>query len=211
MRRWCIAITLLLVLGGAAWYWFRTDPELAKARELQSQLAALGENASWDQRRALMEQMRGQMDQLSDDQRRELFRDMRAPMQERMRATVDGYFAVPEAQRRAYLDQQIREMEKRRAEMQQRFAQRQASGESRGPDGGGFPGGGGRGGPPNGEGRDGGPGGRGGPGGGPGGGRERAMLDNSTPTERARSTEYFSAMEKRRKELGLPDAPFGRR
>jgi hypothetical protein len=155
-----------------------------------------------------MEQMRGQMEQLTDDQRRALFQEMRAPMQERMRATVDGYFAVPEAQRRAYLDQQIREMEKRRAEMQQRFAQRQASGENRGPGVGGFPGGEGRGGLPNGEGRE---GGRGGPGGGPGGGRERAMLDNSTPTERARSTEYFSAMEKRRKELGLPDAPFGRR
>ncbi|MDZ4780689.1 MAG: hypothetical protein SGJ19_10585 [Planctomycetia bacterium] len=207
MRRWFIAITLLLVLGGA-WYWFRVDPELAKARALQSQLAALGENASWDERRVLMEQMRGQMEQLTDEQRRELFQNMRAPFQERMRAAVDGYFAVPDAQRRAYLDQQIREMEKRRAEMQQRFAQRPPSGENRGPNGGGFPGGGGRGGPPSGDTRD---GGRGGAGGGPGGGRERAMLDHSTPTERARSTEYFSAMEKRRKELGLPEAPFGRR
>ena len=203
MRRWCIAITFLLVLGGAAWYWFRTDPELAKARELQSQLAALGENASWDQRRGLMEQMRGQMDQLSDDQRRELFQEMRAPMQERMRATVDGYFAVPEAQRRAYLDQQIREMEQRRAAMQQRFAQRPPgdAGQRGGPGGpgGDRPGGGGPGGP-------GGPGGGGG-----GGGRDQRMLDSASPVDRARNTAYFTAIEARRKELGMPASSFGRR
>ncbi len=211
MRRWFTVLVLVTVVCGLGWYWFRTDPDVAAARELQAKLAALGENASWNERRALMEQMRGHMENLTDDQRRALFQDMRAPFENRMRAAVDGYFAAPEAQRKAYLDQQIKQMEQRRAEMQQRFAQRQANGGGGGRgDGGSFPGG-----PPRGGAPDGGSGGRGGgPGGGPGaggGGRERAMLDNTSPMERARSTEYMSAMERRRKELGLPEMSFGRR
>lgn len=206
MRRWYAIVPLMIVAGLAAWYWFRTDPDVAAARELQAKLAALGENASWDERRALMEQMRGHMEKLSEDQRRSLFQEMRSPFEGRMRATVDGYFALPEAQRQAYLDQHIKQMEARRAEMQKRFAQRQASGNNRGQ------GGGDRGANPrwgNANGR-GGPGPSGG-GGGPGGRRERAMLDRTSPVDRARSTEFFSALEKRRKELGLPEMGFGRR
>ena len=185
MRNWLIAGSTVIVIAVAAWYWWRDDAALAKAKELQAQLAALGENANWEDRRALREQMRAQMDQLTDEQRRALFQELRAPFQDRMRAAVDGYFALPDAQRKAYLDQRIREMEQRRKEMEQRLAQRPANRERRGP---------------------GGPRDASGP-----GGRERGMLDGSSPEDRAKSTEYFSALEKRRKELGLPDMPFGGR
>lgn len=199
MRRWMAIFVVVTCISGLAWYWFRSDPDVAAARELQVRLAALGENASWNDRRALLEQMRGHMEKLTDEQRRALFQEMRAPFENRMRAMVDGYFAAPEVQRRAYLDQQIKQMEQRRAEMQQRFAQRQADGNDRGPGRNGFPDR-----PSRGDAQ-------GNRNGGPGGGRERAMLDKTTPVERARTTEFFSAMDKRRKELGLPETPFGRR
>jgi hypothetical protein len=137
------------------------------------------------------------MQNLTDDQRRALFQEMRAPFQNQMRAAVGGYFALPPAERTAYLDQQIREMERRRAQMQQRFAARPPR-DGR-PDA--------SGGPPRGDRSDGGPG--GGPGGRDGGGSR--MLDRGTPVERARNTAYFTAIQQRRRELGLPETGFGRR
>lgn len=201
MRRWYTIVSVLIVLSGLAWYWLREDPDLAAARELRAKLAALGENANDAERRALMQQMHGTMENLTDEQRRQLFQEMRGPFESRMRAAVDGYFALPDNLRQAYLDQQIREMEQRRAAMQQRFAQRPpgAAGQRGGPGGpgGDRPGGGG-------------PGGPGGPGGG-GGGREQRMLDSASPVDRARNTAYFTAIEARRKELGMPASSFGRR
>jgi len=197
------AIVVVLAVG-AAWYWWREDPDLAAARALQAQLAALGDDATPDERRALREQMRASMDKLTDEQRRSLFEQMRAPFENQMRAAVDGYFALPENQRQAYLDQQIRAMEQRRAAMQQRFAQRPPRDERRSP-----------GGPPRGDRPAGAPGGgpgMGGRGGGPGGGgREQRMLDNTPPVERAKNAAFFMALEKRRKELGMPEMPLGRR
>ncbi len=201
MRRWYSLILVSLLLLGFGWWYFREDPDLAAARALQAQLAALGEKATWEDRRKLMDQMRGHMENLTEEQRRSLFQEMRAPFQNQMRAAVDGYFALPPAQREAYLDQQIREMERRRAAMQQRFAAR--------PPGESPPGAGGR--PPRGDRPGGGP--NAGPGGGPGG-RDAGgsgMLDRSTPVERARNTAYTTAIQKRRKELGLPEMGFGRR
>lgn len=186
-----LCVTLAIV---AAWYWLREDPDLAAARAIQAQLAALGENATDAERRALWEQMRGQLGNLTDEQRRELFRERRGGFENRLRAAVDGYFALAENQRQAYLDQQIRAMEQRRAEMQRRFAQRPPGADGRG-----------AGGPPRGD-RPGG----GGPRGGPGGGG-RWMLDNTSPVDRAKSAAYFTALESRRKELGLPAMPMGGR
>lgn len=205
--RYTIATTAAVISIAAAWYWFREDPALAAARATQAQLAALGENASEAERRALWEQMRGQMQTLTDEQRRALFRDRQGGFENRMRAAVDGFFALPENQRQAYLDQQIRQMEQRRLEMQRRFAQRPPGNNGRsdgGPPRGDRPGAG----PRNGGPGAGGPGG-GGPGG--GGGRERQMLDNTSPVDRAKNAAYFTALEKRRKELGLPEMGIGRR
>jgi hypothetical protein len=199
--RQCVAVGVgLVAVLCIAWWWWREDPALVAARETQARLAALGENATEAERRALWEQMRGQMGELTDEQRRALFRDRQGGFENRMQGMIDGYFALGEQQRQAYLDQQIRAMEKRRAEMQQRFAQRP-------------PNGGERGGPPRGD-RPGGGGGERGPGGsgpGGGGGRGGARLDRSTPEQRAKSSAFFLAMEKRRKELGLPAMSMGRR
>src|SRR6516164_6808054 len=84
-RFFTIIIVLLLVAGAALWYWrIRPDPKVAHARELGKQLADRSLDKS--QRQDLAKQLREEVRQLSPDQRRDLFKDRQKQFQERIAA-----------------------------------------------------------------------------------------------------------------------------
>lgn len=181
-------VLLIALAGWGLWGWLFGDPEMARALDLQQQLASADESMSEEQRRALWGQFREQMDQLSPEQQSQLRDSMRGQFEARMDRRMDEFFALPSGQRVAYLDQQINEMEQRR----QQFA------------GGGGPLAG-----PRGDRQA---------GGGRGdrssltpaerSQRSKQRLDRSTPDQRAKRSAYFAALNERREQRGLP--PFGR-
>lgn len=208
MRKRMIGIlsaVLLLVVGGVVWAVFgREDPAVQKVKELQKEAFAGNGPPS----REKMEEFRQAMHELSPEQREKMHEGMRSGFERRMNQQIAGYFALPAAQRNAYLDKQINDMEKMRKEMEARFAkQRQGQGQGQN-----------RTGPPQGQLGAGGGSPQGPNAGGPGGGgrnrtpearmtRRNARLDSATPAQRAQRTAYFAALQKRRIELGLPAFP----
>lgn len=135
------------------------------------------EKLDWDARRKAVET-------LPEDQRREAFGNI---MQAAMTQRVESYFALPDpAARKKYLDQQIDEMEKRRAQ----FANMRPPGSVGGerpqgdrPDANRGPGG------PN---RD-------------PAARQKSRLERTSPETRQKMAEFFAAVQERRAERGLPE------
>ncbi len=231
------AIGLGLVAGlgglGAAAYYLRrervpTPPPAATAtdEEALSFVASEGfgklpvdERIAWlEQRRETMAEKGGdgirKLVEGADEQtRRRLFENMHAVMQERMNREVDAFHKLPPAERTAFLDKKIDEMEKRRGmaggpggpggpEGPPPSGRRSEPG-SPGPGGGpsgsvgsgsgspGLPGQGGRGGPP------------------PGGpGQMMARMARMPADRRAKNEAYMRAMGKRMAERGIrPPGP----
>lgn len=160
-----------------------------------------------------LDRQRAYIESLDWEKLRELApEDRRAAMEVvrefREMETVRNYMAMTPEQRRAHLDQVIKEQEERRQEWERRraewMAQRPAGAEGQGERGGRPPGADGQGqGPGRGEGRPpGGWGGRNSP------EREKARLENRDPGMRAAMAQYRADMAQRRAELGLP--PMGR-
>jgi hypothetical protein len=182
-----VAAALLLVGGLVVWWWSGDNAQVEKVKQLQASMMTGNGPPS----REKMEEMRQEMEKLTPAQRQQVMEPMRHEMQRRMEKTMDDYFALPAAQRPAFLDAQIKEMENRFKD----FGNRR---------------------PPGGPG-PGGPGGPGGPPGGPGGPRDMGsdtgklrrneMLDHMTPSRRAKMDAYFADMAKRRMELGLSPMP----
>jgi len=126
-------------------------------------------------------------------------------MQRHMNERIDAFFALPVQQRNAYLDKQIKEMEQWRKQWEARRPQNDQARNRSGQ------------GPASTQNRP------GANAGGPPGGRHvrtadernqrrNRRLDHTTPEQRAKWTAYFSALQKRRTELGLPAfPPHGRR
>jgi hypothetical protein len=234
-RRWIIAAVLLLLGGGALAGWRYAyppeDPQVAKVKALQQQLfrsmdsqrtatssqpvsttnistTATQPVLSPQEREAAMTQLRAEMDKLTEEQRDAIRRDMGNSFRERMRATIKEYRALPKEKRAAFLDKQIDEWEKRRAEFQR-------GGGPGGPGGNAQRGGGNTGASNNNN--------RGGDGRRQGGDRgppsperrlewRRNMLAETTPEERAEAEMYFSDMNDRREARGLePMGPGPRR
>jgi hypothetical protein len=179
--RWLLALLLLLFgLGGVVWA-TRPNPHLARARELQKELAN-AKSLPPDQRKARFEQFRNEVKQLTDDQKAELF----APMREKQKAEMDRYFAMSPQQKIRYLDDRIDRMEKMRKDREK--------------NGGGLGGFG-----PGGTG--GGPGARG-PGGTTRTPEEiekrrKQFLENTTPEERAKMDQFRHDLDARRRQRGL--------
>ena len=187
-------VTLLFACGiGWAW-WFKTDPQVELVRELQAQAFSEESRALEPaERREMFAKIREASEKLTDEQRRVLREEVRGSFQGRMRQRIGGFFELSGDERIAYLDEQIDEMEERRA-------QRERNGEvgGRGP---------GRG--------------RGGARGGRGRGdmtaeqrndRRRGFLDRTSAEDRAQFTAYMEAINKRREERGLqPMRRIGRR
>lgn len=182
-----VILVLLLLIGGGWYAWSqRTDPDVARVTQMMSQ--AFGQDRQdmpQEERERVRAEIRAEMDKLTEDQRRQVWQTASAGPRRMMEQRINRYFELPESQRQAYLDEQIREMDAR-------FGRRGNGG----PPGGGPPGGG----PPG----DGPPRGRGGRDENTGLSRRRQMLDNTTPEQRAKFAAFFEAMAKRREELGLP-------
>lgn len=206
------ALVLLLLIGATAWaLWGRSDAQLEKVKQMQHDMA----NAPTDKRRERREELRKEMDKLQPAQRKQLRDERWAEGERHMDKRIADYFAAPPEKRKAMLDKEIQDGEKRRKEHE---ARRQQGGQ-------GGPGGQG----PNQPGRNpnggpnppqagSGPGGQGGNAGGQSGRGRNASpeaqsanrnrrLDNSSPTQRAQRAAYFADMQKRRMELGLPPSP----
>jgi hypothetical protein len=184
----------------------RPDPHLSRAQALQKELfSPEARNLSPEERKARFAEYREHVKYLTDDQKWELG----APMREKQKAEMDRYFAMSEAERTRYLDEQIDRSEKMWQAWKQKAAQGKGNtgkgGQAKGrPTGGGF-----------------GPGGKGGAaqaGGGKGKRtprsteeilqRRKQHLDRSTPEERAQRDRFRKDMADRRKQRGLP--PRGR-
>ncbi len=210
--RWVVAAIMLLVLlfGWAIWHFAggsQIDPAIeAKLASIREQLRPGGKQLSDKERRALMESARAEFEKLTPDQMRQLMERGRAEMQKAMEKRVNDYFALPEKDRKAALDRDIKEMEKWR---------------SMGPPPGGPPPGGRPGSGPGGNKQaanssssqqKGPPGPPGGPHGPPHAmsheeqiSMRMHMLNHTSPQMRA----YFQQLMQRRKELGLPIGPPG--
>jgi len=146
---------------------------------------------------AVLERVR----ELPPDQRRQAGAEVGRLFAARERAEMDSYFTMPPEQRQAELDRRIQAEETRR---QAREAERARREGERGPQAA--------------DQRGGGTAATGGNGGGPPGGRtggrsatedernawRKSRIDQTSPGERARRTEYRRAMDERRTQLGLP-------
>ena len=205
-----IAVGSVLLVGVVTasvygWRMYKKNRVVAEAKELQAKM--FDENTSREDRSKLFEQMRERRDNMSESERQAFGKQMRDAMKQRMMQQIDQYFALPENERVAYLDDEIQRQEERRQEWEQRRREREASGEAEGR---------GRGGDRGDRGGRDGRAGRGGPGGPGGGGGDpaarqarrdewrRRIQDNTTPEERAKFQAYREAIEARREELGLP-------
>jgi hypothetical protein len=202
-RKMTIGVVVILLVGGTVWAWMsRPDAQVEKVKQMQAE--AFKEDATPEQRRQNFELVHQEMEKLSPGQRDQVREYMREGMERRMDQQVSAYFALPQEQKIAYLDKQIKEMEQRRKEGETRRAQAGQSGQRQG----------GAGGPP---------GGPGGPGGQQAGGRGQPRppqsadarlqrrdqrLDRSTAQQRAQRSAYFADMQQRRLQLGLPASPF---
>ncbi len=192
---------LAAISAGLAWALLlpRTDPQLAKVAELQTKVFDRQSNLPPEERREAFAELRREAEKLTPAQQAKLMRDNPPPFVRQMEKQMRDFFDLPADKRAAALDRAIDEMEKRRREMEKRFAEN--GGRPGGP-GGGF--GGGPGGGP----------GRGGPPGGLAGmdpqrrqDMAKRMLDGSTPESRAMRSEYMRQMQDRRQQRGLPPFP----
>ena len=199
------AVVALVALG--AWIVLapKSSPHFERVVELQSQLS--DSDLSRQQRDDLFRQMREEMGNLSEPEREQLRAQMREQFEERAQQEMDAFFALPETQRIAELDKHIDAMEARRRQFESRRRER-----STGDNG------------PNmamtqrgATSTDARPGGRSADGQSRGRGdwrsmspeqrnqRRVAMLDRSTPKQRAQRSEYFRLLRERRKQRGLPE------
>jgi hypothetical protein len=175
-------------LVGIAWalFWDRSDPQVLKVKQLQSELfSGNSHSLSPQDLDRLRERLREESEKLEPEQREELWRAARDGFRARMHERIQKFLAAPENERIALLDEDIDRMEQQRGQWAQRRQQNSnrsaASGQgSRGP-GNWSPGR-----------RD---------------ARRRRFLDNTTPRERAELAAYFDALRKRRQQRGLPDWP----
>jgi hypothetical protein len=185
-RKIAIGVVSILLVSGSLWAWIRSRPDAQVEKIKQLQAEAFKEGTTTQQRQASFELIRQEREKLSPAQRREVGQAMRQTFERQADKRMATYFTLPQAQRTAYLDQQIKEMEQRRKEMQARRGQ-----------------GGGQGG--------GGPQGFGGQGSGGGANNSDARairrdqrLDGTTATQRAMRSAFMADMQLRRTQLGLP-------
>jgi hypothetical protein len=128
---------------------------------------------------------------LKPEQRRALWDGQRSSFREQL----SKYFALPKAQRMAFLDEQINRMEAQRKERERvRAATGQSAAGRAGPTAAQQARGGGR--SPTAAERD---------------PRRRERLDQTTPQDRAMRSQYFQELQARRQQRGLPTLGFGGR
>lgn len=212
-------VALLLALGSAgAWWagWFgaKEDPRLTEVKSVMGELAAKyppdeGPKNMLDAaaRVGAMVTVMGKIQSLPEELRPKAMEEGRKLMMKGMEARVDSYFAAPPEKRQQLIDDQLKQMQS----MQKAFEGGRSMFQGLAGQGGGDKAGGGQGGNRAGNQQT-----AGAPG--PRSEEDRSawrkrMIDGSSPSQRARWTEYFGEVEKRRQALGLPGGggPFGPR
>lgn len=196
-KTWAALSALLIaIIGGAVWAMQnREDPEVTKAKEASKEIMAkfADENVSAADRVKAIQESRKVTENLSDEQRQEVRREGWQSMRGQMLVKIDDYLAIEdEGERNAFLDAEIDRWDEMRKEFgkmrEQRKKEEGESGEAKGDKDRGGRGGWGR--PQAGdkEGME---------------DRSRRRLDSSSPEQRAKFTEYFTAIMKRREERGM--------
>lgn len=199
------ASTVLMVMLAAGWWlgWFgrSEDPRVTEIKNLQQELAAKyppeqgpRNIAEATERVAAITTVMTRIAALPEELRPQAIEPGRRIMMRSMEAKIDSYFALPPKDRDAHLDGEIRQMEFMRKAFEAGQSVMNAVGLGGKPAENGTAGG-----PPMGR-----------------GGSEadrnawrKQMLDGTSPEQRAKFSEYFSAMQKRREKMGLP--PMGPR
>ena len=204
-----LALLLGLVSAGAWWGgWFgaKEDPRLTEVKTVMADAAAkyppdqapknMLETAA---RVGTMVSVMAKIQSLPEELRPKAMEEGRKLMMKGMEARVDSYFAAPPDQRQKLIDDQLKQMQS----MQKAFEGSRSMFQGLG-----------------GQGGSGGAAGNQQAAGGPGPRSEedrsawrKRMIDGSSPSQRARWTEYFSEVEKRRQALGMGGGggPFGPR
>ena len=200
-KRFFRALGILLLLlavctgiGYGGWAWSNHS----KVKALQAELAAAFQEGGGGRERS--RELRDQVKALPEAYQQEFRNGMRDMFRVRQEKRMMDYLAMDKEARRQELLRQIAEGEKRRAQWEQRRAERQAEQAKNGGSANNQNGSGGNGqnGGQNGGQGNGGQGGRGG-----GGGGLAARLDNSSPQMRAAMAEYVRDMNQVRREEGL--------
>ena len=172
------------------------DPRVTEIKNLQQDLAkkfkpTQGPSSASDavERVAAITTVMTKVAALPEDLRSEAMQPGKKMMMESMEATVNNYFELPQSEREAYLDNQIRQMEFMRQAFEAGKSVMGAIGWSKKK--------------PDADAKE-----------GPPWTKNRSedernawrkkMIDQTTPEQRAKFGEYFSAMKRRREELGLP-------
>ncbi len=199
--RWLVGFSVLVLVALTGWWALvpASDPELEKVRQLRTKLET-EEELPEEKRRETFEELRETIQRLPPEKKEQARGEMREMFQARITKTVEEYFALPEDQRVGFLDRHIEEMEKWMAQRRQREQERQQAAQEANQQ----------------EGQAGAKGEQAGSAG-PGGRRGRNLsederrqrrnrrLNNTTPELRAKFTEFFTAIQQRRRERGLPE------
>lgn len=205
-----LALILGLVSAGAWWGgWFgvKEDPRLTEVKTVMADAAAkyppdqapknMLETAA---RVGTMVSVMAKIQSLPEELRPKAMEEGRKLMMKGMEARVDSYFAAPPDQRQKLIDDQLKQMQSMQKAFEGSRSMFQGLGGGQGGSGGaaGNQQAAGRPGPRSEEDRS---------------AWRKRMIDGSSPSQRARWTEYFSEVEKRRQALGLPGGggPFGPR
>jgi len=205
-----LALLLGLVSAGAWWGgWFgvKEDPRLTEVKTVMADAAAkyppdqapknMLETAA---RVGAMVSVMAKIQSLPEDLRPKAMEEGRKLMMKGMEARVDSYFAAPPDQRQKLIDDQLKQMQSMQKAFEGSRSMFQGLGGGQGGSGGaaGNQQAAGRPGPRSEEDRS---------------AWRKRMIDGSSPSQRARWTEYFGEVEKRRQALGLPGGggPFGPR
>ena len=205
-----LALLLGLVSAGAwwgGWFGFKEDPRLTEVKTVMADAAAkyppdqapknMLETAA---RVGTMVTVMAKIQSLPEELRPKAMEEGRKLMMKGMEARVDSYFAAPPDQRQKLIDDQLKQMQSMQKAFEGSRSMFQGLGGGQGGSGGaaGNQQAAGRPGPRSEEDRS---------------AWRKRMIDGSSPSQRARWTEYFSEVEKRRQALGIPGGggPFGPR
>jgi len=205
-----LALLLGLFSAGAWWGgWFgvKEDHRLTEVKTVMAEAAAkyppdqapknMLETAA---RVGTMVTVMAKIQSLPEELRPKAMEEGRKLMMKGMEARVDSYFAAPPDQRQKLIDDQLKQMQSMQKAFEGSRSMFQGLGGGQGGSGGaaGNQQAAGRPGPRSEEDRS---------------AWRKRMIDGSSPSQRARWTEYFSEVEKRRQALGLPGGggPFGPR
>ena len=205
-----LALLLGLVSAGAwwgGWLGAKEDPRLTEVKTVMADAAAkyppdqapknMLETAA---RVGAMVSVMAKIQSLPEDLRPKAMEEGRKLMMKGMEARVDSYFAAPPDQRQKLIDDQLKQMQSMQKAFEGSRSMFQGLGGGQGGSGGaaGNQQAAGRPGPRSEEDRS---------------AWRKRMIDGSSPSQRARWTEYFGEVEKRRQALGMGGGggPFGPR